>query len=456
MSSAPPPTNQTLAIGEFIDGQKMSSPLITIILLGFAAQLGDGYDLAAVGFAAPGIVKDLAISREALAPVFSATLAGMLVGAMGFGWLGDRFGRRNAIVLGALFCSVFSFGCMFSTSLPMLAVMRFLTGIGLGGIPANTVALMAEYAPKRSRAMLITMMFMGITFGGMLPGLVTATLDDQGWQALFVVGGTIPLIAAVLNFAMMPESLKFLALRATDRSKLLHIVRRLRPDMAIADTVTFSFPRRAEGGFRVAQLFQADLRLMTPLVWVLFFGNLMANFFINSWLTTLLREAGLSPTTTALTNSLYYVGGVIGGLAISRSLDQARIAIVGVFMLSGALCVAALGQVSDIPGVLQVAVLLVGVTVLGVQLALNAVAGLTYPTAMRANGTGWALGIGRIGAILGPLIGGALIHMKLPLSQLLLAPSVPLFIGACAALALRPMAKTRWASDVDAAQASKT
>ncbi len=452
MSSPTASLPQNVDVAEVIDGQKRNRFLTSIVLLGFVAQLGDGYDLAAVAYAAPGLVRDWHIERELLAPVFSAGLFGMMVGALGFGWLGDRFGRRIAIVLAALFCGVFTLACAFAPSLWALGILRFMTGVGLGGLPANTVALMAEYAPKRSRAMLITLMFMGITFGGTLPAFVTALLPGQGWQVLFLVGGVVPIVAAVLNLLFMPESLKFLALRARDRQQLVRNVRRLRPDLTVSEDANFIFPRRGDGVFRFAKLFQADLRRMTPLVWVLFISNLMANFFLNSWMPTLLRDSGLSATDAALTNSLYYVGGVFGGLTISHFLDRKGIAVVGVFMLAACACVAGLGQVHDVPFALQGAVLLVGVTVLGVQLALNAIPGLTYPTSIRANGTGWALGVGRIGAIMGPLIGGQLIHMHLPLEELFLAPVVPLFIGACAALLLVPMARTRWAGDVDEMQ----
>lgn len=452
MSAASPMALRNVAVADVIDGQKSNSLLISIIVLGFLAQLGDGFDLAAVAYAAPGLVRAWHIERESLAPVFSIGLFGMLFGAMAFGWLGDRFGRRFAIVLGAVFCGVFTLASAFAPNLLVLGVLRFLTGVGLGGLPANTIALMAEYAPKRSRALLITLMFMGITFGGMLPALVTVAWPGGGWQALFLVGGAIPLVAAVLNWLWMPESLKFLALKAADAARLLALVRRLRPELVIAADAVFTFPQRGGGAFRFARLFEADLRLMTPLVWVLFMANLMANFFLNSWMPTLLRDSGLSASDAALTNSLYYVGGVIGGLTIGRALDRAGIAIIAGFMLAGCVCVAVLGQVSTVPFALQAAVFLVGVTVLGVQLGLNAVAGLTYPTAIRANGTGWALGIGRVGAILGPLIGGQLIHMHLPVSQLLLAPAVPLFIGAVAAFLLRPMASSRWSGNVDEMQ----
>lgn len=283
----------------------------------------------------------------------------------------------------------------------------------------------------------------------MLPAVVTVAWPSGGWQALFLVGGAIPLLAALLNWLWMPESLKFLALKAADAARLLGLVRRLRPELDIAADAIFTFPQRGGGAFRITRLFESDLRLMTPLVWVLFMANLMANFFLNSWMPTLLRDSGLSASAAALTNSLYYVGGVIGGLSIGCALDRAGIAIIAGFMLAGCICVAVLGQVSTMPGALQAAVFMVGVTVLGVQLGLNAVAGLTYPTAIRANGTGWALGIGRIGAILGPLIGGQLIHMHLPINQLMLAPAVPLFIGAAAAFLLRPMARSRWAGNPD-------
>jgi AAHS family 4-hydroxybenzoate transporter-like MFS transporter len=291
---------------------------------------------------------------------------------------------------------IFSLLTVGAHTLPELGMLRFLTGLGLGGLPANTIAIMAEYAPRRSRALMIALMFMGITFGGMVPAIVTSVAPDAGWQALFIVGSVMPMVAALLNFIYMPESLKFLALREHFSARLVAIARRMRPEMAVPENARFEFVHHSIKKFVVRMLFVDKLRTMTPLIWVMFITNLMANFFLNSWMPTLFSAAGLSATQAALTTSMYYVGAVLGN-----------------------------------------------------QLGLNSVLGLVYPTAIRANGSGWALGIGRLGAIVGPLIGGVLIAQHLPLQFLYMVPMVPLLIGAGAAYLLKRQTGRNLSSNED-------
>jgi AAHS family 4-hydroxybenzoate transporter-like MFS transporter len=436
--------SRVIRVTQLVDEQRIGRFLITIMVLGFLCQIGDGYDLAAAAYAALGIARDWRIERSLLAPVFSASLVGMMFGAPLFGFIGDRFGRRAAIIVCSTMCGIFSLATAGTHSLIALGGLRFLTGIGLGGLPTNTIALMAEYAPARSRAMLITLMFMGITLGGTVPAIVTAIAPDATWHLLFIVGGGLPIVAAVLNLAFLPESMKFLAVRDPHHPKLAQLARRMRPELAVPDNATFVIAHHAGPRFSVRQLFAGKLRWITPLVWTLLITNLMTNFFLNSWMPTLLHASGLSPSQAAFAASMYYIGGVVGGLAVAAALDRGWIGIVAVFMLLACPAVVWLGTPGFTPLMLKLSVFLVGVSVLGNQLGLNSVVGLTYPTAIRANGTGWALGVGRVGAILGPLVGGQLIHAHLPLRLLFLAPVAPLAIGAVAAIVLRPLARERF------------
>ena len=442
--SAAVATPDRIAVSDLVDNQRIGSFLIGIVVLGFLAQIGDGYDLAAAAYAAPSIVKAWHIKRELFAPVLSAGLVGMLFGAPLFGYIGDRAGRRVCIIVRTAIAGIFTLLAGSASSLTELVALRFLTGIGLGGLPANTIALMAEYAPNRSRATLITIMFTGITFGGMVPAAVAIIAPKADWPLFFVVGGIMPLVASLLNLLFMPESLKFLAAKDSSRAKLLPLARRMRPELAISDGTEFVFPHKQEQRFRVSMLFEGRLRWTTPLIWVLFVTNLMVNFFLNSWMPTVLREAGLSPSDAALTASMYYVGGVIGGLTIARALDKTGLGLIALFLLLACPAVLCLGIPGLSPTMLKIVVLIVGVTVLGNQLSFNSVAGLNYPTAIRANGTGWALGVGRLGAIAGPIIGGQLLAMHLPPIQLFVAPVIPLAIGAIAAFVLRPLVRDRF------------
>jgi len=442
--SSQTPTPQSINVAQLVDGQRIGRFLIGVIVLGFLCQIGEGYDLAAAAYAAVGIAHDWHIGHSLLAPVFSASLFGMLFGAPIFGYVGDRYGRRIAIILCSLFCGITSFATAGATSLHELIVLRFLTGICLGGLPTNTISLMAEYAPARVRATLITMMFMGITFGGIVPALVTASAPGASWTLLFIVGGAMPVAAAVLSLFWLPESLKFLALRDPANPKLAILARRMRPDLTIEAGARFVITHKAGRRFSVRQLFAGKLRWITPLLWLMLITNLMTNFFLNSWMPTLLHISGLSPSQSAITASMYYVGGVVGGLIVAVALDRGRLGIVALYMVLACPAVIWLGVPGATPTMLKFAVFLVGVTVLGNQLGMNSVVGLCYPTAIRANGTGWALGMGRVGAIVGPLIGGRLIHAHLPLQLLFCAPLVPLVVGTVASLMLRPLARDRF------------
>jgi AAHS family 4-hydroxybenzoate transporter-like MFS transporter len=434
-----------IRVTQLVDEQRIGRFLISIMVLGFLCQIGDGYDLAAAAYAAVGIARDWHVERSLLAPVFSASLVGMMFGAPLFGFVGDRYGRRLAIIVCSTMCGLFSLATVGAHSLLALGVLRFFTGIGLGGLPTNTIALMAEYAPARARAVLITLMFMGITLGGIVPAIVAAVAPNVSWHLLFIVGGILPIFAAALNFAFLPESMKFLAIKDPGHAKLVALARRMRPELSIPDKSIFAIAHQTGQRFSVRLLFAGKLRWITPLVWTLLITNLMTNFFLNSWMPTLLHEAGLSSSQAAIAASMYYIGGVVGGLAIAVALDRGVLGIVAVFMVLACPAVVWLGTPGFTPLMLKLSVFLVGVTVLGNQLGLNSVVGLSYPTAIRANGTGWALGVGRVGAILGPLVGGQLIHAHLPLRLLFLAPVAPLAIGSVAAILLRPLARDRFA-----------
>lgn len=441
-------TNKTtrpdvVRVTELVDGAKLGPFLLSIVFLGFLCQMGDGYDLSAAAFAAIGITQEWGIERHLLTPIFSASLFGMLFGALGFGYIGDRFGRRIAIMACTLSCGIFSLLTATADSISTLILFRFLTGLALGGLPANTVALTAEYAPARMRAVLITLMFMGLTLGGSLPGQLGSIIPHSQWRLMFVVGGIAPIAACILTFFFMPESMKFLAVRDPKDPRILKYARKVRPDLAIPDDVTFQIMHLAEKNFRIGQLFQGKLKIITPLLWAMAIANLLANFFLNSWMPTLLHSIGLSPHDAESTASMYYFGGIIGGMAMAFAIDKAKLWVVPVYMGLGAPVVIWLGT-QNLPIMLKLGVFLVGVLVLGNQLGLNALIGLCYPTQIRANGTGWGLGIGRFGAIAGPIIGGALIHLHLPMSVLFCVPAVSLVCGCIATSFLSVVAKDRF------------
>ena len=270
----------------------------------------------------------------------------------------------------------------------------------------------------------------------MIPALTSSMLPPEQWKTLFFLGGAMPLVVAPVLLLLLPESIKFMTLRGGRDAEIRRLALMLRPDLEIAPDATFVVEEPRRHGLLASALFEGPLRFITPLLWVAFAANLMVNFFLNSWMPTLLRDGGLSPSQSAVTASMYYCGGILGGLTIGRVLDTVGVLGLTIFFASACPVVAAIGT-PDLPQwALMVLLFLTGFSVLGTQLGLSASAGTIYPTAIRSNGAGWAHAVGRLGAIAGPVVAAWLLGMHLSLQYLLLVPLIPLAIGALASLRL--------------------
>ena len=429
---------QVLRIEQLVDEQAIGRFNINLLLWSFLAMIADGYDISSLASAAPQLARTWHILPKDFAPALSASLFGVLFGAPLLGYVGDRFGRRTAIVAGCIIYGLGTLATVWVGNLNQVTGLRFVTGIGIGGLMPNTISLNSELAPKRLRAMLVVLMFTGITLGSATPGAIQAWLIPKyGWQIMFWIGGIAPLLIAVCLVFALPESVKYLTLRPRRRQELLAITRRLRPDLAIAEDAQFVMaPAPQASGSGLTQIFGNGLAWITPLLWICFGCALMANYFLNSWLPLIFESNGLSPQQSGIATSLYHYGGTLAGLLVSFVLGRFGMSIVAILFLLAAPAIAAIG----FPGISYVAIAsmasLAGFCVLGAQFGNNAASGLLYPTAFRSRGVGWALGIGRFGSIVGPLLGGALIGMKLPLQKLFLLAAVPMAVGMVACLAL--------------------
>jgi AAHS family 4-hydroxybenzoate transporter-like MFS transporter len=428
--------SQVLAIDELVDGQKIRRFNLSLLFWSFLTMLADGYDIGALSFAVPELQNLWHVRAGSFGPALSASLVGILFGAPLLGYLGDRSGRKTAIIAGSVIYGVATLAIVWSHGLTQLVALRFITGIGLGGIMPNTIALNSELAPQRLRATLVVLMFTGITLGSSAPGFIAAALvPHYGWTVLFLVGGLVPLLVAACLAVALPESIKFLSLKQGRRAELLGLARILRPDLTISEDAQLvaaaAAPAPAGRG-----IFSGGLALITPFLWVCFAMALMANYFLNSWLPLLFRSGGLVPEQAAIAASLYHIGGTIGGLLISVLLDRFGFVVIAVLFIIAAPAVAAIGLGGMAYTTIAPLAAIAGFTVLGAQFGNNAAAGLLYPTAYRSKGVGWALGIGRFGSIAGPLVGGRLIDLHLPMRELFLAAAFPMIVGAIAAIAL--------------------
>jgi AAHS family 4-hydroxybenzoate transporter-like MFS transporter len=324
-----------------------------------------------------------------------------------------------------------------------LLVYRLLTGIGLGGAMPNLIALTNEYAPARLKATLVMVMFCGFPLGSTLGGIASAPLiSGFGWESVFVLGGVLPLLLLPVLWLALPESPRFLVLQKDAAARLVPILRRigsgLSADAFIDQVNRNERARDSKGSFPLFELFRAGRATTTVLLWLAFFMNLLVMYFLVNWLPSLLRSQGLPLNIAIISTATLNLGGVVGAIMLGRLIDRREpTVILGLAYLASAAFIAMLAYAGTNVALLLLAAALAGFGVVGGQIGLNAVAASTYPTAVRSTGVGWALGVGRIGSILGPVAGGALLSSGWSSQELLLAAVPPALAAAGAVFLLR-------------------
>jgi len=432
-STSPAPA-AALTVGEIIEQRPLGAYQIwTAALCGLVLVL-DGFDSQAINYIGPPLSDALHFPLKNLGSIFSSGLFGLMIGAMTSGPIADRWGRKWPVIVSTLSFAGFSLITLRVASFDQLLALRFLTGLGLGGAMPNVVALASEFVPRRVLPHVVTLLFVGMPLGGVLSGLLSAaTIPRHGWQFVLYVGGTIPLAIAVLLVAGLPESIGFLAARGKDPRKIARILKRIAPETAA--TGVRPTPRdTAHEGVPVKHLFTEGRTFGTILLWIPYFMNLLIIYFIGSWLPALLRQSGMSVKAGSTAAAFFSFGGVFGCLVEGWLIK--RFGAFGVLLAEFGLATASIAALSKIPSSysLMLAVAFAsGLMVIGAQGGLNAIAANFYPTAVRSTGLGWALGVGRVGSIVGPLLGGMFLGMGWKPGQILLCGTVA---AACAFVAI--------------------
>ncbi|KWF32736.1 4-hydroxybenzoate transporter [Burkholderia diffusa] len=397
------------------------------VLLG-AAMIMDGFDVQSMGFVAPEIIHVWGISKVALGPVFSASLLGMLLGSLILSVLADRVGRRPVLVGSMVFLGVCMFATVFATNLSQLLAARFVTGIGIGGIMGNAMALVSEYSPARNRVSTMMIVLCGFTGGAVLGGTVAAVLIPLGgWHTVFVFGALLSLIIGALMALAIPESLQFLILRGRHLERVSRWLARIAPHAIPAvEEVRYIVHEPPSKGTPIGELFRAGRSLATLLLWGINFANLLNLFFLANWLPTIISGAGYGAGTGIALGIMLQVGGVAGTVGMGFLIDRLGFYRVLVpALLVAAASIAIIGQTGMSLAWLVAAVTISGFCIVGVQPAINALAATIYPTSVRATGIGWSLGIGRAGSIFGPVVAGYFVSQGWSTSAIFRAASVP-------------------------------
>lgn len=431
-------------VADFIDSQPVGGFQVRLLLTCAAVLFLDGFDTQAIGYVAPAIAREWGLTKAALGPVFSAGLVGLMIGALLFGPLADRVGRKKIIIFSTLAFGLGALATVLAKDATSLLAIRFLTGLGLGGAMPNAIAMTSEFNPQRRRSTMVMIMFCGFSIGAALGGLLAAALIPQfGWRSVFVVGGIAPLIMVPILALRLPESIRFLALAGRAPERVAELLRAIAPRASFAVGTRFVVQEPHLAGIPVQHLFREGRTFVTLLLWVVFFMSLLDIYFLSNWLPTVLNDLGASESAAAAIGSLLQVGGVVGTFALGNVIDRFSFRALSLVYFVAVFAVGAIGQLGHQALLVSLAIFAAGFCVVGGQIAANALAAGFYPTSVRATGVGWALGIGRVGSIIGPLVGGVLLSQKWSAGAVFMAAAGAALIASLAAFCLNRLVPPR-------------
>ena len=417
--------------------QKISPYQWMVILLCFIIALCDGFDTQAIAFTAPALLEHFNLQPGALAPILTAGIVGMTVGAMLLGLLGDKLGRRKTL----LFCTaIFSSATLltaFVGNVEQIFILRVIAGLGMGGATPVLLALAAEYSPQRFKGTVTTGVLLALPAGAMFGGLLAAKmLPVVGWQGIYMIGGALPLVLLIVLYFVLPESLEYMAQKnsVSNVATIQKILNKISPkavSFTQADLITANPADQSKA--KLSILFQNGLARTTAGVWGTYFFNWIAWFMLLSWLPTILKQAGLAPEQAPYASVTVNAAFIIFAIPLAYWLPKLNTAKILTFMLfTGVAVVIGLGLLIETQqwGYVFALIALAGFGIGGQQLALNYLVVAAYPTQVRATATGWAIGMGRMGAIIGSAIGG-IVLTSYGVTGYFYALGVPLIIALC-------------------------
>jgi AAHS family 4-hydroxybenzoate transporter-like MFS transporter len=411
-----------------LENQRIGGLQLRVVALCTLVQICDGYDLNSVAWAVPSLIKAWHLAPPMFTTAFLWSSIGILAGALSAGPIGDRFGRRPLLLASLTIFGIASLLSATAGSIGMLSLWRFFTGMGIGGGFSGAAALTGDYAPHRLRATMIMISFTGAPLGGFVGGQIVALLlAHYDWPVIFVLGGVFPLLLVLALALWLPESPRFLARRQNLSPSHAAVLRRL--DIAPTEAGAVDVAQ----GNPVRMLFSHGYALQTILLWIIYFCSLLNLFLFAYWMPTVLTLIGMSPPQAVFASSLRDFGAIFAvlylGLAIDRIGPERTLAL---HYAAGAVFIAVISLVALPYAMLLVMTFLAGTTIIGSQTGANGTCGKLYPARMRTSGLGWALGIGRLGGIAAPVLGGYLLSLGMAPTHIFLSACLFALIAAAA------------------------
>jgi AAHS family 4-hydroxybenzoate transporter-like MFS transporter len=431
---------RTFDVDAFLDDRKVGRTHVLIVVLLILTMMVDGYDIFLIGIILPALADGLGVEPETLTIVFVMQQLGLLIGNFLVGPVADRIGRRVTLLACLAVFGALTLVTMYATTIPALVVLRFVAGIFFSGVIPNTISLVSEIMPKRLRAGAVSVAFSGYTGGILIGSSVQAFLLPYGWQAAFVVGGVLPLLLCAVLYFTLPESLRFLANRKPRDPRIPRLLRRIDPELAFDGTEQFVMREEKAVAERmpILELFREGRWATTLLLWVGFHMAFIVSNLFGAWKTTVLHDfGGLSFERIALLMAVQSGAGIAGTLTSGFVMDRYGPTRVLPVYLAGASVATAVVGFMDLESVWTlVAFLAFGYFSNGGLSGINALASISYPSRIRATGIGWAHGAGRAGAMIGPVIGGAMIARDMGVAAVFLVTAIPQMLAALAIVGL--------------------
>ena len=440
--------SRTVDVAEIIDSQKVSFYQCLIAFMAWLTLFLDGVDNQSIAYVAPALTKDWELERGALRTVFSSGVLGVAIGALIIGPLADRFGRKLVTVSTVIYVAVFSLivtqvpeiSVLLSPVFPaadnlnVLMVLRFFTGLGLGAVVPLGVVIVNEFAPKRRRAAMVTLMGCGYAMGSASGGVLASQIVPVfGWQAQFYTAAVMTLAMAVVLWAFLPESIRLLTVQGRTEG-IIAILRKINPALSFERDTQFVLRQEAReqsaDKLRPARLFMEGRTQITILIWLCLFMNTLALNYLNNWLPTLTTEAGLPESQALRAAAFLQFGGMLGVITLGFLADRFGFyrVLAGSFA-GGGIFIASIGLAGGSFGSLSSTIFAAGFFNIGTQITLAALAATLYPTDLRSTGVSWAHGVARIGSIISVMFAGTMLALHWPLQTMYLLVSIPMFFG---------------------------
>ncbi|HUA22473.1 MAG TPA: MFS transporter [Bryobacteraceae bacterium] len=411
----------TIDVSEIIERQKLGGFLVGLVLVSWIITFFDGFDTNLISFAAPYFAPDYHLSRVQLGNIFAMGLLGTLIGGFVLGYLGDRIGRRPAVILATAAFGALTMCFTFASGYRSMVGLRLATGIPLGGMLPLAWSLNLEYVPKRYRATVVTLIMMGFSMGTGFGGPIAVWLIPQmGWKAVFVAGGVVSIVCAGILWLMLPESIRFLASKGREPRRIARVLGRIDPDEHFAPDAKYVVADEptVKKDFKPSLLFLGELKKITPLVWLAYISSSFAVYFLVNWTPLVFEALKFSRKDAATAASLISLMGAIGGLVLMRFTDQRGAVAVTVMPVMTMILLLVASFVNFPQRAFIALIACIGFFLVGGQFGVISVCGIFYPSAYRANGTGWASSVAKVGSVMGPLVGGWVLSTSLPVRNI--------------------------------------